>query len=180
MVRHVMQVRFIEQVFSVGGTLVFLPGETTHKILVTATDDTQFEPQETFLVSLSNAIGASIVDNQGVVTTEDDDSTRTIAIGDATAAEGETSAQWIDTFASYLSGGLRGPEPVVFGPDGNLYAGNIWDNSVTVFDGISGTFIKELVPSDSGSLNEPAGLVFDASGNLHVSDPGTNQPIWCS
>jgi hypothetical protein len=47
------------------GTLKFLPGETTKTIPVTINGDLGFEPDETFVVNLSNPVNAAITDNQG-------------------------------------------------------------------------------------------------------------------
>jgi len=50
------------------GTLTFDPGDTSKSFTVTINGDTLFEPNETFLVNLSNATGgAAIGDGQGEV-----------------------------------------------------------------------------------------------------------------
>ena len=59
---------------SKSGTLTFAPGQTTMTIsIVIVGDRTRGEGNETFLVTLANAVGASITDNQAVVTILDDD-----------------------------------------------------------------------------------------------------------
>lgn len=55
------------------GTITFAPGETSRTILVQTADDPVYEGNETFAVSLSSAVGATIIDGQGVATIVDDD-----------------------------------------------------------------------------------------------------------
>jgi len=55
------------------GTLTFNPGETTKNVPVTVNGDVLFEPNETFLVNLSNPINATIADAQGQGTISNDD-----------------------------------------------------------------------------------------------------------
>ena len=59
------------------GTLTFAPGVTSETIRVPILDDTVYEPNETFTVNLSNPVGATITDGQGVATIQDNDSTTT-------------------------------------------------------------------------------------------------------
>ena len=56
------------------GTLTFAPGETTKSFSVVVNGDTQDEPTETFVVSLSNPSNASIGKGQGTGTIVNDDS----------------------------------------------------------------------------------------------------------
>jgi hypothetical protein len=55
------------------GTLVFLSGETSKTISVALVDDALAEPDETFTVTLSSVVNASLADGQGVGTILDDD-----------------------------------------------------------------------------------------------------------
>lgn len=55
------------------GTLIFAPGDLTNTITVTIGADTQAEPDETFFVSLTNAVNAGVSDTQGLGTIIDDD-----------------------------------------------------------------------------------------------------------
>jgi hypothetical protein len=65
-------------------TLTFLPSETTKQVAVTVSGDTTFEPNETFFVNLTNPTNATITDNQGVGTINNDDSGNTapVAVND--------------------------------------------------------------------------------------------------
>jgi subtilisin-like proprotein convertase family protein len=60
------------------GTLTFAPGQTTRTILVRTLDGTIAEPNETFTVNLSNAVGTTIADGQGVATIVDNDQPTTV------------------------------------------------------------------------------------------------------
>jgi hypothetical protein len=55
------------------GTLTFAPGQTTRTILVRTLDDTLSEPAETFTVTLSNPVGATIADAHAVGTIADNE-----------------------------------------------------------------------------------------------------------
>jgi hypothetical protein len=55
------------------GTLFFGPGQTTHTITVPVMGDTASEGVETFFVSLSNPLNASLADGMGVGTINDND-----------------------------------------------------------------------------------------------------------
>jgi len=55
------------------GTLTFDPGVETLTVAVTVNGDTDEESDETFFVNLTNAVGATITDAQGVGTILDDD-----------------------------------------------------------------------------------------------------------
>lgn len=55
------------------GTLTFQPGETSKTISLSITGDRKREPNETFTVQLSNAVGVTISDSVGVGTIVNDD-----------------------------------------------------------------------------------------------------------
>ncbi len=55
------------------GTLTFAPGETSKTVSVTVNGDTTFEPDETFLVRLSNPVRSSLGTNDGVGTVTNND-----------------------------------------------------------------------------------------------------------
>jgi len=101
------------------GTLTFAPGETAKTITVQANGDTTVEPDETFTVNLSNAVGnATIADAQAVATIVNDDRTATppparISIGDVTMAEGN-AGQTAFRFTVSLDGAQSAPVTVDF------------------------------------------------------------------
>src|SRR5262249_6240798 len=49
-----------------GGTLTFAPGETAKNVSVLVNGDTQVEPDETYLVQLTNEANATVEDGTGV------------------------------------------------------------------------------------------------------------------
>jgi hypothetical protein len=73
------------------GTVTFTPGQTSQPVTVTVNGDTVDESDETVLLNLSNATGASIADAQGVGTIQDDD-TATLAIGSPSVTEGNSGS----------------------------------------------------------------------------------------
>jgi hypothetical protein len=72
------------------GTLIFAPGETSKQIVVLVNGDTQFEPDETFTVTLSNFVNAVGNKISGLGTILNDDSkpsgSSTVNFGQATYA----------------------------------------------------------------------------------------------
>ena len=71
------------------GTIVFNPGQTSVPLSIPVIGDTVLESNENFFVNLSNAVNASLAENQGVGTILNDDSTPGISmsIGDAKVIE---------------------------------------------------------------------------------------------
>ena len=71
------------------GTASFTPMTTTTTVTVVVAADTKFEPDETFFVNLTNPQFATLADNQGLGTIQNDDLQPTIAfVADVTQAEG--------------------------------------------------------------------------------------------
>ena len=70
-----------------GGTLTFLPGETTQQVTITIHDDGVSEAAESFAIRLANATGGAIIaDGQAEGTILDNDAA--LAIGDVSIREG--------------------------------------------------------------------------------------------
>src|SRR5207253_1843142 len=69
-------------------TLTFLPGETSKTVTVLVNGDITVEPAETFAVTLSMPAGATISDDTGVGTIENDDVS--FAVNDVSALEGHS------------------------------------------------------------------------------------------
>jgi hypothetical protein len=73
------------------GTLTFPVGTTTRQIVVPVIGDTTPEPNETFVVNLSNAANATISTAQGTGTIVDDDAAEpSLSINDVSVTEGNT------------------------------------------------------------------------------------------
>ncbi len=71
-----------------GQTLTFAAGTTTDTITVSTTDDSTDEPDETFDVTLSNPMNATLGVAEATGTIEDNDAAPTLSIADASATEG--------------------------------------------------------------------------------------------
>ena len=71
-----------------GTGVTITAGNTTTTVDINTIEDTTDETNETFNVTISNPSNATIVDNLGVVTVNDDDAVPTISVDDVTAAEG--------------------------------------------------------------------------------------------
>ena len=70
------------------GNLTFSPGQTSKSVTVFLIVDTTDEVDKTFSVALSGASNATILDNTGVATIDDDDGPQ-ISVGDITKIEGD-------------------------------------------------------------------------------------------
>ena len=87
---------------AVSGRLSFAPGETSKTVTVNVNGDTTVEPDETFVVNLSNAFNAAIGNGQGIGNILDDDKPPGLAISDVTKLEGNR-ANTAFTFTVTLS-----------------------------------------------------------------------------
>src|SRR3954469_16616394 len=56
------------------------------------------------------------------------------------------------------------PQALTFGPDGNLYAGDVYTGSILRFDGVTGTSLGTFASGIGTS-----GLAFGPDGNLYVA-----------
>lgn len=117
------------------GTLTFAPGETTKTIAVEVLGDTVDEPNETFQVNLTGAVGGIISDNRGIGTITDDDGTPTLSVNDVIVTEGEPSAIFTVTLSA---------------PSSQLVTVNFFTTSGTAFQDFIAT---------SGTLNFAAGEI---------------------
>ena len=89
------------------GTLTFNPGEVSKTITIAVVADTVFESNETFVINLSGASGATIADAQGQGTIQNDDVQQpSLSINDVTMMEGQAGITYF-TFTVSLSWGQR-------------------------------------------------------------------------
>jgi DNA-binding protein len=74
------------------GTLTFSPGQTSRTVSITISGDTKPEADETFTLTLSTPVNATIVDATGVGTIANDDPFPTLSINDVSLPEGNSGA----------------------------------------------------------------------------------------
>ena len=90
------------------GTLRFAGGHKTNQVAITIDGDTLDEANETFFVRLTNPVGATIADGQGVGTITDNDAPPTVSsVATLTVPEGnsgDTPVASIDVTLSAPSG----------------------------------------------------------------------------
>jgi hypothetical protein len=78
------------------GLRTFLPGETQRQVVVTVNGDTKFEPDENFMVKLSAPTNATIADDTGVGTMQNDDTQPQASVNDVSHAEGNSATTAYD------------------------------------------------------------------------------------
>jgi hypothetical protein len=74
------------------GTLTFAPGTVTQSVVVPVLGDTLDEPNETFTVTLSGAVNATIANGTGTGTIVDNDPTPSLTINNVSVTEGNTGS----------------------------------------------------------------------------------------
>src|SRR5262249_26275595 len=94
------------------GTLIIPAGEISGTITVPVNGDRLGEPNEMFVVNLSGATNATIVDGQGVGTIVDDEPR--MSISDVTRYEGKRGKTTLFTFKATLSAAYDQPVTMSF------------------------------------------------------------------
>lgn len=107
--------------------------------------------------------------------------------GPSTGPNGELPGQFLGVFANPGVGST--PSELTFGPDGNLYVAcpqyntpaPYLDGLIYRYQGLSGPspgqFIDTFVPTGRGGLLTPRSPVFDAQGNVYVTDPDLDEVL---
>jgi glucose/arabinose dehydrogenase len=90
---------------SASGTVTFIPNDVSETISITLNGDTLEEPNETFFVNLTTPVNATISDNQGVGTINNDD----------------VFASLPGSFAETQIAGLSNPTAMAIHPDGPVF-----------------------------------------------------------
>ena len=167
------------------GTLAFNAGVTTQTITVNVHGDTVDEPDETFVVTLSNPTNATISDATGRVTISDDDDPVTVTISDVTVTEGDTgsvSAVFTVTLSRAVSAGVSVAYNTVQGTavpgDYSQSSGSLFfspgQTSRTVSVPVFGDSIDESDETFSMQLSNPIGVVIsDGTGVATIIDNDT-------
>jgi serralysin len=149
--------------------LSFAEGQATQTIAVTINGDAALEPNETFFVNLSHATGGTIVDDQGLGTITNDDSSQptVVAIHDTTVF------------------GCPDPSGLAYVPGLNtlfLCDSEVnespFNSSINMFAlRTDGSLVESY--SLTGFTIEPTGLAYDASTDrLYISDDDKNRVFW--
>ena len=160
------------------GTLTIDAGETTGTIAVEVLDDGVVEGEdETFTVTLSGAVNATIVDGEGVGTIEDNEAVQppptvpTLDIGDVTVAEADGSA----VFTVTLSETSTDEVTVAYATsDGTARAGQDYtgkSDTLTIAAGsTSGTISVRVMDDEYVEGNETFTVTLSAPENATIND----------
>jgi Ca2+-binding RTX toxin-like protein len=143
--------------------LGFATGETSKQISVTINGDLDFEPDETFLVKLSNATnGAAIGDGEGQGTIDNDDAepVGTVAISDVTVTEGDAGTK-LAVFTLTRTGGTAAFDVAYATADGTANAGSDYVGiASTVLGFATGESSKQVAVTINGDLDFEADETF--------------------
>ncbi len=153
------------------GTVTFAADEATKVVQVMVNGDSSGEADESFRLIVTPTGGTAIM---GVATILNDDAA--ISISNSSATEGDAKIRYFDDFVSMQSQ-LGGGKAAAFGPDGNLYISGRFTNDVQKYDGKTGAYIGQVIPSGSFGLHAPFGLTFGPDGNLYVGGSFSNNVL---
>jgi Calx-beta domain/Glucose / Sorbosone dehydrogenase len=145
---------------STSGTLSFAPGETSKTITVPVAGDTIDEPDETFVVHLSNAVNVSIADGEGTGTIADDDPAPSLSIDDATVNEGDSGSSPM-TFTVSLAGQTERTVTVSYGTaDGTATAPGDYTSTSGTLSFAPGETTKTISVAVAGDTIDEADETF--------------------
>ncbi|MDH3278261.1 MAG: 6-bladed beta-propeller [Nitrosopumilus sp.] len=137
-------------------------GVSTKQVIVPVKGDILIESNETFNVNLSNCIGCTIADNQGVGTIIDNDS-----IGPHLQSVGTPGSG---------PGQFNGPSDIAIGPLDKILVADTANNRVQVFNS-AGTHQQTIggPGSSNGKFNNPSAIAVDSTNKIIVADAGNNR-----
>lgn len=175
---------------STSGQLTFNPGELTRTITVLVNGDTLDEPNETFLIDLSNATGGVLIDNQAQGTITDNDPAPSLSINDVSVAEGNAGVSQA-IFTVRLSAASGKTVTVNYATaDGTAEAGSDYqgtNGSLTFNPGDTSKTINVLVNGDTAfepdetfliSLTTPTNAsISDAQGVATITNDDDAPPV---
>jgi hypothetical protein len=158
---------------AVADTLDFDPGDTSQSFTVSTVGDSLHEGDETFGVSLLNAIpGSTVIDTAATtVTITDDDAVPTISVGTPSVSGGTL------TFDIVLSNPTTSPVTVAYvitDPAGNT----VGTGTATIPAGSTGTTVQAPVTGEGPftvTLSNPTGGTIDPVGGASTTKPPASQ-----
>ncbi|HYC58411.1 MAG TPA: Calx-beta domain-containing protein [Thermoanaerobaculia bacterium] len=159
---------------SAGGSLTFLPGETSKPVTVNVNGDTSDEADETFFVALSPPANATFAKAQGTATIADDDGTPSLVIGDATLIEGNSGSSAL-VFTVTLAGSTAHTVTVGYATaDGTATAGSDYAATSGTLTFSSGTTTQQVHVAVIGDAavesDETLFLNLSGASNATISD----------
>lgn len=175
------------------GRITFPPNTMTQPLTILVFGDGDIETDETFLVTLSDAVNAIIADDEGVGTILNDDSNVIVAsehTDELLRYDGATGA-FRDVFVADdpttpdedESGGLQAPGDLLLGRDDRLYVTSQATGEILSYDAETGTFLGILIGDDpttpnvdeSGGLQAPGSLLLGPGNRLYVASQLTDE-----
>lgn len=155
-------------------TVTFAAGQTTRTVAVTIDADTSPEPDETFVLTLSAPVRATIADASGTGTIIDDD-LASISVDDVVLAEGNTGTRTA-TFTLSRSGATGGAASVkVATASGTATAGSDFTavalSTVTFAPGQTTQLVAVTIKGDTVTeADETLRLNLSAATNVSIGD----------
>jgi sugar lactone lactonase YvrE len=162
--------------YAQSGTVTFAPGQTSREILLATQEDPVLDGNETFSVQLSNPTGGATIAT-GTATVTIVDPTRSFAVADTSAIEGDHTAHYRGAFVQGVPGdGFYGP--IAFGPDGNLYTSErglpgLPVDAIGRFNGTTGAYLGRFTTGQNGQVRH---LAFHG-GYLYMATQESNDVV---
>ena len=180
------------------GSLSFDPGQTSKTVTVKANGDAKHEPDESFSLRLSNPVHATISDDTGAGTIQNDDGQPQISIADVSKLEGNTGTTDFafavslsnpttdavtvdiasaDGSATVADGDYQALAPLTltFSPGTTQVSASVTANADTTFEGDE-TFTAELSNPGNATIGDTTGVGTiqndDTQPQISVNDVG--------
>ncbi len=160
-----------------GATLNFAPGQTTQTVTVPITTDSLDEFNETFSVSLQNAVNAVASPNVATALISDDDAPPSMSVAELSIVEGDSGSQIVT--ATVTLNALSG-KPVTINyatADGTAIAGSDYtaaSGSLTFAPGETSKTFTFLVSGDvTNEVNEMLALNLTSSDTFNATTSAT-------
>ena len=146
-------------------------GQTSKTFTVTLNGDSVVEPDETVLVNLTNAVGATITDAQGVGTITNDDGP-TLSIADAGFQEGNSGTKTLTFTVSLSQASIYPVTYNIYTVDGMAVAGS---------DYVGQSLVAETIPagqtSKTFSITTNGDTQIEGNETLFVRLSNTSVPV---